>query len=120
MAITLSQYRDAFSEHASVSDDNVESRIDWANSDVSSEFLGNKFERAQLYYAAHFVQSDFVSPSAGTGSPSLGQLTSRTVDKVSATFASPIRSSSAIDFMTTSYGQRYVSMVSMMMGPVSL
>jgi hypothetical protein len=119
MAITLQNYRDQFSEHAAVSDDDVSFAVGCANDDVGDEFLGTKADRARLWYAAHLVQSDYVSRS-GDAAPS-GPVSSMSAGGFSVSFAVATPATpSKDDFQSTKYGQRYVYLVTRNCGPVDL
>ena len=74
-------------------------------------------ERALLNYAAHFVESDYVSPSSGEAS--IGAVRKRTIGKVSVEYATVSSSDSDDFFNSTRYGRRYKFLVNQMCGPVS-
>ena len=114
MAATLAQYRARFSEHASVADATVELYLDDANTDVTSTELGDRLNRAQLYYAAHFVES---SPEGGASGGSDGPVTSRTVGSVSVSFGDINRSdtSNTAWLDSTKYGREYRRLCEMSM-----
>lgn len=115
--ITLSDYRLAFSEHDSVDDADVQSCIDDANDDVNGEFLGNKFKRALLFYAAHNVQLDYVSVNRSQP-VTLGSLRKKTVGPITLEYESVATENNTL-INSTWYGQKYMSLVSTMFGPVS-
>lgn len=108
-----------FTEHAAVSDADVSLCVGFANDDVNEEFLGGVADRARLYYAAHYVESDYVVRS---GAPSdTGVVSSKSVDGFSVSFAVAAQSApSASDFSSTKYGQRYIYLVTRACGPVQL
>lgn len=113
MAATLVQYRARFPEHDSVADATVESYLDDANTDVTSTELGDRLTRAQLYYAAHFVES---SPSGADGEGSdgaSGSVESRTVGAVSVSFGERNKgdASDTAWLESTSYGREYRRLV---------
>lgn len=114
MAATLVQYRARFPEHDSVADATVELYLDDANTDVTSTEFGDRLTRAQLYYAAHFVES---SPEGGSSGGSNGPVKSRTVGSVSVTFGDISQGGGAntmwID--STPYGREYRRLCEMSM-----
>jgi hypothetical protein len=115
--LLLADYRARFPEHSDVSDADVQLCIDAANDDVNSEYLGTMYSRALLYYAAHFVQIEYVDTQSSAFE---GAVKSRTVGPVSITFDTGNSASHPSDlFDTTSYGQRYKQVVSRMFGPVA-
>ena len=119
MTITRQNYRDTFSEHAAVSNDDIDFAIERANSEVGDEFLGSRADLARKYFAAHLVQCDFVERS---GDPTeTGAVSSKTADGFSVSFAVSAPSSSAKDdFNATKYGQRYLYLVTRACGFVDL
>lgn len=121
MAVTLADYREMFTEHASVSDADVSRCITWANSDVSGEYIGHKVDRARLFYAAHYVQSDYATTNDGKPNDA-GPITSKSVDGFSVSFGQTGSGGSLAtsQFNSTSYGQRYLEIVRRSVGPVVL
>lgn len=119
MSISLSDYRDMFPEHADVADVDVARCIGFAESDVGSTYLGSKIDRARLYYAAHFVEADYVSPSSLPRSE--GPVKSKSADGFSVSFDVGVASApTSSDFSSTKYGQRYAHLVRRNCGPVEM
>lgn len=113
MAATLAQYRARFAEHASVADETVELYLDDANTDVTSTEFGDRLTRAQLYYAAHFVQDN---EGGSSGTP--GAVESRTVGSITTAFSGIAESESDSvwgSLMTTKYGREYRRLCEMSM-----
>ena len=104
MTATLAQYREYFTEHASISDADVTRALtDTALFVSSNQFPADELDLAQLYFAAHCVQLDYVN-TPGNASAAVA---SRTVGKVSVSFAQANTADSDLWLETTSYGQRF-------------
>ena len=116
MAATLALYRTRFPEHADVDDTEIEMYLGDAISDVSSPVYGNDINRAQLYYAAHLVES---SPTRAGGA-AVGPIKSQSVGGVSLTFSDAADSDSS-DLNSTKYGKEFIRLRdSLFMGGLSV
>jgi len=123
--ITLADYRTKFEEHDQVSDGDVLECIQYANDDVSPEYLGNAYKRALLYYAAHYVQTDYASSITiedGGASLNIDDIKKLKMDKIEVEFKDSASSLTSSDspLKNTKYGRQYLSLVDNMAGPVTL
>lgn len=123
--ITLAEYRARFEEHDQVRDEHVEECIQYANDDVSSEFLGNAHKRAQLYYAAHYVQTDYASTITiddGGASLNIDDIKKLKIDKMEVEFKDSATSLTSSDspLKNTKYGRQYLALIDNMAGPITL
>jgi hypothetical protein len=89
--------------------------IEFTGEMISIEEWGEKASKGHALLAAHFASLWILSPGGG-GAPA-GAVTSRTLDKLSVSYASGVAKSGNPAFALTKYGQFYLAMFDTLMIP---
>lgn len=113
MAITPALFKVRFPEFDTVADDRIQLFLDDAALVMDAGVWGDVYDLGQSYLAAHYLALANKSAGGSSGSVS-GPIASRSVDGVSVSYAgSPSASTSANAgyYSTTSYGQRYMTLL---------
>lgn len=117
MAITVAEFRIRFPEFSNVTD-YPDARIQLFIDDASTIYMGsdetrwcNYYNIAQAYLAAHLLYTA-EQASFGNASANVGPISSKSAGGVSVTKAVQVKLRSDGDeyFMTTQYGQRYITL----------
>jgi len=119
---TLAEYRARpdLGIHSAIDDADIQVYLDDADIDVVSQSLGARLTRAQIYYAAHFVELFAQGEAGGGGSAPAGPLVERSVGSVSVKFGEGVggdssTTSAAADMNSTKFGREYLRLLSISM-----
>lgn len=111
---SLARYRECFAEHASVSDDAINTALGKAAERMAPEQWGKLFEQGALYLAAHLVELSLRAQAfSGSGTSGAGAVTSVREGDLSVSFGSAINafaSTGDAGYATTPYGIEYVNL----------
>ncbi len=112
MAVTASQIKALFSELASVDDTIVEAWLEVAEGHHNADAFGTKSDFALKALTAHLVTLHLRRQTGATGTGYQGPIQSRTVDRVSTTYAAPSVSGGLFGdaaLASTNAGQLYLN-----------
>lgn len=106
MAITVSQFKDRFSEFDSVDDSEIQTALNDAADLMDTIRWGTRFNTGQALLAAHFVALS--TGNVGNGGGSVGPISQAATGPLSVQYMAFAASSSSEAMLgSTRYGQRY-------------
>lgn len=115
MAVTVASFKALFTEFSARPEAQVSQVIAWAQNRISSEVLGNSYDEAVSWLAAHFLSKQSEAASSQNGKAS-GPITEIDIDDEGSMKysdrASSFAASPGTDYSSTVYGQQYLSLIS--------
>ena len=115
MAVTAASFKALFTEFSARPEAQVSQVITWAQSRISLEMLGNSYDEAVSWLAAHFLSKQSEAAFSQNGKAS-GPITEIDIDDEGSIKYSDRAFSFAVsrgtDYSSTVYGQHYLTLIS--------
>lgn len=123
MAVTVVSFKAIFTEFSGRSESQVTQVIAWAQSRISAAVLGNSYDEAVSWLAAHFLSKQSEAASSKDGKSS-GPITEIDVDDEGSIKYSDRTSSfsgvSGTNYASTVYGQHYLSLINSVIPSITI